>query len=165
MATWEAQIRVVPTGGFMRVEVEAGSVGTARQTIDKIYDPIQVVNLREVRGSSSGGGFEAPSGGGVWLVGLIAIGAAFLYLTPYILSLVYGAGATWASQRIVNQTIEEYNDNEDTNTDEEHKKAGIVFGAALLFGLIGFVHGTVWHQDLKKQYIDDHPAAEVRKAQ
>jgi hypothetical protein len=38
----------------------------------------------------------------------------------------------------------------------------IVFGAALLFGGIGFVHGTFLHKDLMNQYGTSEQVEEVR---
>ena len=160
MALWQAQIRVVPSGILTTVQVEAGTVGTAKQTIDQIYNPVQILNLRQVSNSLFQPNYS--TGGGALLFGILVIGGLFLYLTPYVLSVLYGGAATWISQKVVGQTMEEYNDKDDDNP-EDHKKASIVFWSALLFGMLGFVHGTVWHQDLKKQYIDNKTKSEIHR--
>lgn len=53
MATYKAEIKTVPTGSPHTVTVESGSISTARQEIEHLYDPIYIRNLREVRGGSS----------------------------------------------------------------------------------------------------------------
>lgn len=53
MPTFEASIKTVPTGSDFKVTTEAGSINTARQQIEKLYDPIYIRNLREVSGGSS----------------------------------------------------------------------------------------------------------------
>lgn len=161
MATWEAQIRTVPSGGFMKVEVEAGSAGTAMQTINHIYDPIQILNLREIRSPIQSNNYGEGSGS-LWIFGAVVAGGLFLYLTPYVLSIVYGAAATFISQKAVGQTLAEYSEVKTEDT-ERDKKAGIVVSSAVLFGLIGFIHGSIWHQDLKKTYIDNHSTSEIHK--
>ena len=53
MATYKAEIKTVPTGGQFTVTTESGSMSTAREQIEKLYDPIYIYNLREVRGGDS----------------------------------------------------------------------------------------------------------------
>ena len=53
MATYKALIKTVPTGSAFEVTTESGSINTAKQQIEKLYDPIYIHNLREVRNSSS----------------------------------------------------------------------------------------------------------------
>lgn len=159
MATWEAQVRTVPTGGFMKVQVEAGSAGTAMEVINHIYNPIQILNLRQIRSPIQSNEYGS---GGLWLMGAVAVGGLFLYLTPYMLSIAYGAAATYISQKAVGQTLAEYSEIKDED-EKRDKKAGIVVGSAVLFGLIGFIHGTIWHQDLNKTYINNHSTSEIHK--
>ena len=65
MPTFEASIKTVPTGTDFKVTTEAGSIGTARQQIEKLYDPIYIRNLREVGGGSS---FTDAGDVGGWVV-------------------------------------------------------------------------------------------------
>jgi hypothetical protein len=137
--------------GYVDIEVNASTINGAKEQLQNVYGAQQIINLREVR-QSSGGSMSSPQGT-IWLVGIFAAGAAFLYFTPWILMTLYGGGAWWAAQKITGQTAEEYVDTPDEETtSEQHKKAAIVFGSALLFGMIGFVHGTVWNKDLNKEY-------------
>ena len=165
MALYEAEIKVVPTGSFFRVEIDSGSLSTAKETIEHIYNPISIRNLRSAnKSNSSTSSISAPNGFGPILVGIFGISALFLYFTPYILSVLYGAGATWMAQKITGQTAEEYVDIDDKNTtSEQHKKAAIVFGSALFFGMIGFIHGTAWNKDLNKEYNLDGKQAVVEQ--
>ena len=67
MAIYKAEIKTVPTGSSYTVTVESGSMSTAKQEIEHLYDPIYIRNLRQVgSGSSSDGSTE-----GTWF--LIAI--------------------------------------------------------------------------------------------
>lgn len=72
MARWKAEIKVVDSGSFFEVEVVAGSSGTAKETIKKIYKPILIYNLREVssRDTPSRGTTEV-SPGMYWFVGFV----------------------------------------------------------------------------------------------
>jgi hypothetical protein len=54
MARWRAKIKVVDSGGFFDVEVVAGSSGTAKETIQKIYKPLLIYDLREVSSRDNG---------------------------------------------------------------------------------------------------------------
>jgi hypothetical protein len=53
MPTYKAEIKTVPTGSSYTVTVESGSMSTARQEIEHLYEPIYIRNLRQV-GSESG---------------------------------------------------------------------------------------------------------------
>jgi hypothetical protein len=164
MSTYRAEIKVTPTGSFFPVTVESGALSTAKETIQHIYDPITIRNLYQVRGD--GGGISMPSGGGTWLVGLLGGAALFLYFTPWVLMLAYGAAGTWIAQKMTGQTVEEYSETDDNETsDEQHKKAGIVFASALFLGMIGFIHGTAWNADLNKEYNLDGKQPQVQQVQ
>lgn len=86
------------------------------------------------------------------VVGLIAVlGAIWVFVTfmPWILMTGYGAGATWVSEKITGQTIEEYNEIK-SPTNNQTQKALITFVFALIMGGVGFVQGTGWQKDLDK---------------
>jgi len=53
MATYKARIKTVPTGSAFEVTTESGCISTAREQIEKLYDPIYIHDLREVSGGSS----------------------------------------------------------------------------------------------------------------
>jgi hypothetical protein len=72
MATYKAEIKTVPTGSSYTVTVESGSISTAKQEIEHLYDPIYIRNLRQVSGgssSSSSGDVE----GYVWLIAILFV--------------------------------------------------------------------------------------------
>lgn len=161
MARWTAKCWLGSKSGYQDIEVSANTIGGAKEQLQNIYGAEQIINLRQVGEESSGGGIELSSDGRMWFVGILGAGALFLYFTPWVLMLVYGAVATWASQKITGQTLEEYGETEES-TEKEHKKAAIVFCSALLFGMIGFIHGTVWNADLNKQYNLDNKQTQVQ---
>jgi hypothetical protein len=63
----------------------------------------------------------------------------------------YGAGATWLTQKIVGLNISDFADNDDATEDEVKRGAAILI-AAIVFGGVGFIHGTVWNKDLNREY-------------
>jgi hypothetical protein len=165
MATYRADIKVTPTGSFFPVTIESGALSTAKDAIEHIYSPISMRNLRQVHGNGGGGSsVSMPSGSGTWIVGLLGGAALLLYFTPWVLMLAYGAGGTWAAQKLTGQTIEEYTETDDSETTEEqHKKAGIVAASAIFLGMIGFIHGTAWNADLNKEYNLDGKQPQVQQ--
>lgn len=151
---WTAKCWMGSKSGYVDIEVNANTWGGAKEQLENIYGAQQIINLREVRNnSSSGGEGSLPTGGGMALVGLLGASALFLYFTPWVLMTLYGAGATWIAEKVTGQTMAEYGESDDVDTTESHhKKAMITFGAAILFGGIGFIHGTIWNKDLNKEY-------------
>lgn len=67
--------------------------------------------------------------GGLWL---------FFSFAPFVLMFVFGAGASWISEKITGQSLEEYTSRDD---DKGHSKAAIVLALTLLAGGFGFVKG------------------------
>jgi hypothetical protein len=157
MATYQAEIKVTSTGSYFPVTVEAGASYVAKETIQHIYNPITIRNLHQVsnRSSSNPAASEASMNATVGLLGLIAVGWAFMTFTPIILMSVLGASATWASQLITGQTIEEYAERQD---DKGHGKAAIVLVLALLAGGFGFIQGT----NLQKEWNTTDTPTQVR---
>ena len=138
--------------GYVDIEVGASTSGGAREQLINVYGAESVVNLREIREGSGGGGLNFSGGsGGTWLVGLLGGGALLLYFTPWILMTAYGAGATWLTQKIVGLNVSDFADNDDA-TEDEIKKGAAILIAAIVFGGVGFIHGTVWNKDLNKEY-------------
>jgi hypothetical protein len=138
--------------GYVDMEVGASTSGGAREQLINVYGAESVVNLREVRESSGGGALNFSGGsGGTWLVGLLGGGALLLYFTPWVLMTAYGAGATWLTQKIVGINVSDFADNDDATEDEVKRGAAILI-AAIMFGGVGFIHGTMWNKDLNKEY-------------
>ena len=138
--------------GYVDMEVGASTSGGAREQLINVYGAETVVNLREVREGSGGGGLDFSGGsGGTWLVGLLGGGALLLYFTPWVLMAAYGAGATWLTQKIVGLSVSDFADNDDATEDEVKRGAAILI-AAIVFGGVGFIHGTMWNKDLNKEY-------------
>ena len=157
MATWRADVFVNSQVGRITTEVEAATFSGAKQQIyAKHGDVQQITNLREVSSNSSSSGSSEIDGAGViGLVGLAAAAWAFVSFTPIIAMIGLGAAATWISQFIVGQTVEEYVERED---DSGHGKAAIVLTLALIAGGFGFVKGTV----LQKQWNTPEVPAQVQ---
>jgi hypothetical protein len=74
----------------------------------------------------------------VGLVGLIAVGWAFMTFTPWILMTLGGAIGAWFGEKVTNQSIEDYNERDD---DLGHGKVAITLLLALILGGVGFVQG------------------------
>jgi Zn-dependent protease with chaperone function len=94
----------------------------AIEQLQNVYGAEQIRNLREVRSSGEIVIFSA-LGSSIWIVGILGAGAAFLYLTPWVLMVIYGGLATWMGEKITNQSVQEYTDTpESETTDNQHKK-------------------------------------------
>jgi hypothetical protein len=159
---WIAECWMGSASGYVDIEVSASTINGAKEQLQNVYGAEQIRNLRQVR-TGGDSGSSLPSGSSIWIAGILGAGAAFLYLTPWVLMVIYGGLATWMGEKITNQSVQEYTDTpESETTDNQHKNAMIVFGAALLFGGIGFVHGTFLHKDLMNQYGTSEQVEEVR---
>jgi hypothetical protein len=149
---WTAKCWMGSKSGYVDIEVNASTSGGAKEQLQNVYGAQQIINLREVS-SSSLGSSGISSSGSVWLIGLLGVGGLFLYFTPWILMVLYGAGATWISEKFTGMSMEEYADTDDEETaDSDHMKALATVGAAILFGGIGFIHGTSLNNDFNRQY-------------
>ena len=149
---WTAKCWMGQKSGYVDIEVGASTSGGAREQLINVYGAESVVNLREIREGSGGGGLDFSGGGGTWLVGLLGGAALLLYFTPWVLMTAYGAGATWLTQKIVGISISDFADKDDDITEDEFKKGISILIAAIVFGGVGFIHGTVWNKDLNKEY-------------
>jgi len=161
MATWKADVFVNSNVGRISTEVQASTFqGAKEQIYAKHGDVQQIVNLRQVSrnsSSTSGDSSSGSVGGAVGLIGLVAAGWLVMSFTPYVLSAIYGAGATWISQLLTGQSIEEY---AERNDDSGHGKVAIVLILALLAGGFGFVQGS----NLQKEWNTLDTPAEVQSA-
>jgi hypothetical protein len=156
MATYKAEIKTVPTGTAYTVTVESGSISTAKQEIEHLYDPIYIHNLREVRGGNSSGSGVGDVSGTVGLIGLVAAAWAFVSFTPWILMGLGGAAGLWVGEKVTGQSVEEYTSRSD---DKGHGKAAIVLALTLLAGGFGFVKGD----EIKKGFDAPDTPAQVQK--
>jgi hypothetical protein len=155
MATWTAKCWLGQSAGYQQLEVQANTLSGAKQQLERVYGAEQIINLREVRNSSSGSS-EGSLGGTVGLIGLAAA-AWFLYaFTPWILMLLGGAAGAWGAEKITGQSVEDYTERTD---DLGHGKAAIVLVAALILGGIGFVQGDA----LKKGFDAPDTPTQVRQ--
>jgi hypothetical protein len=149
--------------GMIDIEVNAATSTGAADQLKNVYGAHYIRNLRRVR-TEGDSGSSLPAGSSIWIAGILGAGAAFLYLTPWVLMAIYGGVATWVGEKVTDQSVQEYTDTpESETTDSQHKKAMIVVGAALLFGGIGFIQGTFLHKDLMIRYGTSEQAEEVRK--
>jgi len=158
MATYKAEIKTVPTGTAYTVTVESGSISTAKQEIEHLYDPIYIRNLREVRGGNSSGSGVGDVGGTVGLIGLVAAAWAFVSFTPWILMGLGGAAGLWIGEKVTGQSVEEYTSRDDN---KGHTKAAIVLALTLLAGGFGFVKGD----EIKKGFDAPDAPVEVKSTQ
>jgi len=76
MATYKAEIKTVPTGSSYTVTVESGSMSTAKQEIEHLYDPIYIRNLRQVSSGSSS--YSSADSSGLLAVGAVILGLGLL---------------------------------------------------------------------------------------
>jgi hypothetical protein len=159
MATWKADVFVNSQVGRITTEVQASTFGGAQQQIyAKHGDVQQITNLRQVSNNSSSdssGGSDA--GVTVALIGLVAVGWAFLSFTPWIMMGLGGAAGTWIGQLATGQTVEEY---ADSDSDTGHAKAAITLALALILGGVGFVKGI----DIKKGFDAPDTPSQIKKA-
>jgi hypothetical protein len=101
MATWKAEIKVGTYGTPFEVEVVAGSSGTAKETINTIYSPVYIRNLRVVsnRNKSFGSSSTSETSSGMyWFVGFVLI--LYVIVTYWYIvvpaSIVIGLLWLWA---------------------------------------------------------------------
>ena len=75
MATYQATIKIGDSGSPFQVQVVAGSYNTATETIETIYSPTYIRNLRQVSCKDEYNrvetGSSAPSSGQYWFVGFM----------------------------------------------------------------------------------------------
>ena len=159
MATWRAEVFVNSRVGRINTEVEAATFSGAKEQIyAKHGDVQQIVNLREVRSSSSSsGGSSGDGSGALALVGLVASAWAFMSFTPWILMGLGGTFGTWIGQKVTGQSLEDYNEREDGLG---NKRAAFVVALALILGGIGFVKGD----EIKKGFDAPDAPAQVEQA-
>lgn len=140
MATWKAEIRVTNTGSYFPVTVEAGSVQTARETIEHIYSPLTIRNLRQISSRSGASGSGLDVGGTGALIGLIAAVWVFANFAHFILMLCGGAAGAWIAQLVTGQSLDDYSEC-DEDDDASHIKFLIMLLLSLSLGGLGFVKG------------------------
>ncbi len=161
---WTAKCWLGSKSGYVDIEVNANTVQGAKEQLQSIYGAQQVINLRRV--NQGGSGSSMPAGTSIWLIGILGAGALFLYFTPWVLMTIYGGFATWVSEQLTGQSVQEYADTPDSQTTEsQHKKAFITVGAALLLGGVGFVQGTSINKDLNIEYNLDGKQTKVEQVQ
>ena len=165
---WTAKCWMGSQSGYVDIEVGASTAVGAKEQLRNVYGAEQIINLREIRGSSSGSRLSIGSGSGkVWLVGLIGGAGLLLYFTPWVLMTAYGVVGTWLSQKAVGITISDFSDI-DEPTDDEVKRGVIILASAIILGGVGFIQGTLWNKQLNVEYNLDGKQTqvqEVRKAQ
>lgn len=157
---WTAKCWMGSNSGYVNLEVTASTITGARDQLKNIYGAEQIINLREVRGDGSTS--SMPSGGGIFLLGILGAGALVMYFTPWILMTIYGAAGTWASQKLTGVKISDFSDKENP-TDGELKKGLIILASALILGGAGFVQGTSWNAELNKEYNLDGKQSQVQE--
>jgi hypothetical protein len=156
MAQYRADVWLGSASGRQEVTVNANTSYGAKEQIMNIYDveENEIRNLHQVSGGGSGG--SSIEGGG-WLVGLVALGAVWVYLTPWVTMFAGGALGAWVSQKLIGVTLEEATDN------DNDKGLAIILAASLALGGFGFVQGNNWNKQIHSD--SDSKVQEVRKVQ
>lgn len=157
MATYRAKCWLGSSSGYQDLEVQSNTYYGAKEQFQRIYGAEQIINLREVRGESTSGSGVGDVGGTVGLIGLVALGWAFVSFTPWILMGLGGAFGTWVGEKVTGQSIEEYNERDDGLG---NKRAAAVVALALILGGIGFVKGD----EIKKGFDAPSVPTEVKKS-
>ena len=159
---WTAKCWLGSKSGYVDIEVNANTVQGAKEQLQNIYGAQQVINLRRVR--EGGDSSPIPTSASIWIIGALGVSALFLYFTPWVLMTIYGGLATWVSEQLTGQSLEEYSDTPESETTEnQHKKAMITLGAAVLLGGVGFVQGTFINKDLNVEYNLDGKQTKVEQ--
>ena len=97
MATYQAEIKTLEIGSSYTVTVHSGSSGTARQEIERLYNPIYIHNLRQVREGSSTPSYGGEDGMGyVYIIGFVLA----LYVIANYWPFVLGIGVLWLIYKI-----------------------------------------------------------------
>jgi hypothetical protein len=92
MAAYQAEIKTLQTGSSYTVTAHSGSMATAKQEIQRLYDPIYINNLRQVREGSSSPSYGGEDGMGyVYLIGFVIALYAIVTYWPIVL----GIGILW----------------------------------------------------------------------
>jgi hypothetical protein len=77
MATWRAKCWLGSSSGYQELEVQSNTISGAKEQFERIYGAEQIINLREVRSSSSSLSSSGDTGGylilgailfGIWLI-------------------------------------------------------------------------------------------------
>jgi len=156
MATWRAKCWLGSDSGYQELEVQSNTNYGAKEQFKRIYGAEQIINLRQVRDSSSSGSGVGDVSGTVGLIGLVAAAWAFVSFTPWILMGLGGAAGLWVGEKVTGQSVEEYTSRSD---DKGHGKAAIVLALTLLAGGFGFVKGD----EIKKGFDAPDTPAQVQK--
>jgi hypothetical protein len=138
MPKYSADIKVVSSGSFFNVTVDSGSLWTAKETIQHIYNPLSIRNLRECRGSSSSSVSVGDIGSTGAMISLIAVVWALVTFTPWVLMIFLGGFGTWVGEKITGLSVSDY---ANSNEDSGHKRIVFILILALLAGVVGFVQG------------------------
>jgi len=94
MATWTANIKTTPTGSIYPVKVHADAYSTAREEIERLYDPIFMTNLRKISSSLSSSSDSSGVGANsiLWLIGIFIV----MVFWPVTLTII----AIWVIYKI-----------------------------------------------------------------
>lgn len=143
MAQYRADVWMGSASGRQEVTVSSNTGYGAKEQIMNIYGVREndIVNLRQVSGGGSGEGGASIEGAG-WLIGLVALGAVWVYLTPWVTMLAGGALGAWTSQKLTGVTLEEATDN------DNDKAVAIILATSLVLGGFGFVQGNKWNKEI-----------------
>lgn len=82
----------------------------------------------------------------IYLVTFFGAIWAFITLMPWVMMIALGSGGTWLAEKMVGQSVNDYNETK-SPTDKQSQKALIVLAAAILLGGYGFVQGTAWQKN------------------
>ena len=150
MPRWTAECFLGSDVGIVHLETNSSTSYGARRIFEQVYGAKTVANIREIPEKSSGS--QTSSQGSGAIIGLVALLGIFAYFTPWVLMIVYGGAATWLGEKITGLKIEEYSDIPDNQTtDTQHVRASVTILAALIFGGLGFLHGTQIYNEIHNE--------------
>ena len=110
MPRWKASCWLGSKSGFVDLEVTANTSNGAIEQMRNIYGAQLIRNIHQVRSrdGNTSSSESSSSGGSLLLLGMIAAGMLFLYFTPWVLMIAYGAATIWVAEKLVGQSLREY---------------------------------------------------------
>lgn len=119
--------------GYVNLNVNASTRSGAEEQLRRTYGAEQIINLREVRGDSSGGGLGdiSTSSGGVAIVAILAL---FVFFAPWVMMMIYGAGSAWIAEKVLGISIQDYIEDDKPTEKETKKSHGSIPDLSYLWG-------------------------------
>jgi hypothetical protein len=95
MATFRAQCWLGSSSGYQTLEVQSNTLNGAKEQFQRIYGAEQIINLREVRGSSRSSSSDESSLGGALLIAIALLVGAIVTWWYYVIPAAVVIGILW----------------------------------------------------------------------